>query len=237
VSLGNEPKLNATIAPPTRPRIHGHSIPLPPCVLNLSGLLNIAQLLAKSAGPNITQPDWLTVPRSLTAEERPPEQSTSLHFKTSSCTASLGIYLCLILFDRVCVEFCHRYSTDTDIMARRGSKKSRKGCKRCKEYHAFATAHISSVNRLTNRRRRVKCDQGAPCANCVRRQEECSLLDEEVPSDISPLDPALPWTSDAWVADLELMHHYTQSKADKQWFLAAAEVDLHRHIGTWRIAS
>jgi hypothetical protein len=65
-------------------------------------------------------------------------------------------------------------------------------------------------------RRRVKCDEETPCGNCVRRNEECSLL-EPTPSSSSeaaPSDPALPSTSDEWISDLELMHHYTDSIAD-----------------------
>jgi hypothetical protein len=57
----------------------------------------------------------------------------------------------------------------------------------------------------------VKCDEAAPCGNCVRRNEECSLLDP-VPRDIdAPLDPALPHSTQEWLQDLELMHHYSTS--------------------------
>ena len=78
-------------------------------------------------------------------------------------------------------------------MAQLGSKKSRRGCRRCK-------------------RRRVKCDEEAPCTNCVRRNEECSLL-EPTPSGSSETatDPALPANSEEWISDLELMHHYSSN--------------------------
>ena len=93
-----------------------------------------------------------------------------------------------------CVKTSESSHIEPDIdsgMTQAGSKKSRRGCKRCKE-------------------RRVKCDEEAPCNNCVRRSEECSLL-EPTPSASSdiPTDPALPANSADWVADLELMHHYS----------------------------
>ncbi|KAF2012824.1 hypothetical protein BU24DRAFT_259431 [Aaosphaeria arxii CBS 175.79] len=116
-------------------------------------------------------------------------------------------------------------------MPRLGSKKSRNGCQQCK-------------------RRRIKCDEQSPCANCMRYDFECSLLqpdrglpivpkhtqfimedpapgaqtrtssappqsstDDATPSVPSPTVHGLShnicdW-SDTWLADLELMHHYT----------------------------
>ena len=95
-------------------------------------------------------------------------------------------------------------------MSQLGSKKSRRGCKRCKQ-------------------RRVKCDEEAPCSNCVRRNEECSLL-EPTPSGSSEVaDPGLPATADEWIQDLELMHHYTSSVSQGQLGARGRVVHLWRN--------
>ncbi|KAF2396837.1 hypothetical protein EJ06DRAFT_533567 [Trichodelitschia bisporula] len=88
--------------------------------------------------------------------------------------------------------------------SRIGHTKSRNGCLRCKQ-------------------RKVKCDEQSPCANCIRRNEECSLTSynsqETSPqSSLSPdpynfllLSPGdLPNTS-TWAQDLFLMSHYVTS--------------------------
>lgn len=77
-------------------------------------------------------------------------------------------------------------------MTQLGTKKSRKGCTQCK-------------------RRRVKCDEQSPCANCVRRGEQCSLtvLSPSTSSAVTDRDEALPATADEWLEDMELMHHYS----------------------------
>ncbi|PYH88924.1 C6 transcription factor [Aspergillus ellipticus CBS 707.79] len=92
---------------------------------------------------------------------------------------------------------------------RRGHTKSRNGCDRCKE-------------------RRVKCDEGDPCANCAKRGLQCSFERRPATSMRPPSEsPAIsPPTEDAfssfhhavadtsaflreWGAqDPELMHHY-----------------------------
>lgn len=80
-------------------------------------------------------------------------------------------------------------------MAQLGQKKSRRGCIRCKQ-------------------RRVKCDEEAPCGNCIRRNEECSLLEPSPSSSEVPREPGVPADTEEWLADLELMHHYGSSTAD-----------------------
>ncbi|KAK3073642.1 hypothetical protein LTR53_004601 [Teratosphaeriaceae sp. CCFEE 6253] len=103
-------------------------------------------------------------------------------------------------------------------MTQLGSKKSRKGCDLCK-------------------RRRVKCSEGSPCANCARRGEACSLaapspsttavsfLDSfpdhvgrvhhraemyaERPQTSHESNDSLPTTTEDWLQDMQLMHHYT----------------------------
>lgn len=73
---------------------------------------------------------------------------------------------------------------DSIKMPQLGSRKSRKGCKRCKQ-------------------RRVKCDERVPCTGCVRRNEQCSFL-EPSPSASSEAtaDPTLPPDGDDWILDL-----------------------------------
>lgn len=79
-------------------------------------------------------------------------------------------------------------------MAQLGQKKSRKGCNRCKQ-------------------RRVKCDEETPCGNCIRRNEECSLLEPSPSSSELHREPGLPVDTEEWLADLELMHHYGTNAA------------------------
>ena len=80
-------------------------------------------------------------------------------------------------------------------MAQLGQKKSRKGCIRCKQ-------------------RRVKCDEDAPCSNCTRRNEECSLLEPSPSSSETPREPGIPSNTEEWLTDLELMHHYGTSAGE-----------------------
>ncbi|KAH6683483.1 hypothetical protein F5X68DRAFT_137041 [Plectosphaerella plurivora] len=109
-------------------------------------------------------------------------------------------------------------SAPTTRSKRLGFKKSRNGCSRCKK-------------------RRVKCDEAAPCAACVRHNAACSLYDGS-PSSSGYPDPATvdvvpPFTassaqspqstlsmtntasldtqdsSDCWVSDAELLVHFT----------------------------
>ncbi|KAF5550161.1 C6 transcription factor [Fusarium phyllophilum] len=102
--------------------------------------------------------------------------------------------------------------------SRHRHSKSRHGCTRCKQ-------------------RRVKCDELAPCQNCVRRNEECSLLQDYVtdptpwprfqvqlscPNDIDTTflshllaGPSVEKQSDeaTWGHDLFLMGHFTSFTA------------------------
>jgi hypothetical protein len=84
--------------------------------------------------------------------------------------------------------------TSSIRMAQLGQKKSRKGCTRCKQ-------------------RRVKCDEEAPCGNCMRRNEECSLLEPSPSSSEINREPGVPVDTEEWLADLELMHHYASNAA------------------------
>ncbi|KAH9827807.1 Sterol uptake control protein 2-like protein 3 [Teratosphaeria destructans] len=82
-------------------------------------------------------------------------------------------------------------------MTQLGSKKSRKGCVRCKG-------------------RRVKCNEEAPCSNCVRRGEQCSLVAVASPSSASETygraerDETLPGSQREWLQEMELMHHFSR---------------------------
>ncbi|KAF2088811.1 hypothetical protein K490DRAFT_19036, partial [Saccharata proteae CBS 121410] len=63
--------------------------------------------------------------------------------------------------------------------------------------------------------RRVKCDEGKPCRNCVRRREHCNLRNGASPNTIDAIgaliqQPQLPLPTD-WAQDLHLMHHYTKT--------------------------
>jgi len=80
-------------------------------------------------------------------------------------------------------------------MTQLGSRKSRKGCVRCKT-------------------RRVKCDEKAPCTNCTRRAEHCSLSDAQSPSVASEpceRDESLPASQHEYLQDMELWFHYNHS--------------------------
>lgn len=90
-------------------------------------------------------------------------------------------------------------------MPRLGSKKSRKGCKRCRQRH-------------------VKCDEKGPCANCVRRHEQCDLpirKSETIESrtnsialavDVESKEDSIPLSHDIeWIQDMKLMHHYVSN--------------------------
>ncbi|GAB7366758.1 hypothetical protein MBLNU230_g0712t1 [Neophaeotheca triangularis] len=70
-----------------------------------------------------------------------------------------------------------------------GSKKSRRGCTHCK-------------------RRRVKCDEQAPCSNCTRRGEQCSLATFS-PASEAEAATAFNEGSVDWMQDLSLMNHFT----------------------------
>lgn len=143
------------------------------------------------------------------------------------------------------------------VMSQIGTKKSRRGCVRCKQRRvsgsptkdiemAFITRPSSSPSpccspvlissssyvaakatcilfskssllsqrniSLTSMRRvqgiiglinaQVKCDEEAPCSNCHRRNEECSLLDFTPATSECSIEPGLPTTSEEWIQDL-----------------------------------
>ncbi|KAI7138998.1 hypothetical protein KC337_g56 [Hortaea werneckii] len=64
--------------------------------------------------------------------------------------------------------------------------------------------------------RRVKCDEKAPCTNCTRRAEHCSLNDAQSPSVASVSEPferdgSLPASREEYLQDMELWFHYNHS--------------------------
>ncbi|KAK5168098.1 uncharacterized protein LTR77_006666 [Saxophila tyrrhenica] len=73
-------------------------------------------------------------------------------------------------------------------MPRRGVKKSHTGCDQCKQ-------------------RKVKCNEEAPCGNCLRREEACSLAAPKASPDPASISGAAT-TSQDWMQDMELMYHY-----------------------------
>ncbi|KAK3673923.1 hypothetical protein LTR78_006125 [Recurvomyces mirabilis] len=76
-------------------------------------------------------------------------------------------------------------------MTQLGTRKSRKGCSACKQRH-------------------VKCNEGIPCSNCIRRNESCSLAVTPSPASTSrDGDDALPSNTNEWLQDMELMQYYS----------------------------
>ncbi|KAL2877295.1 hypothetical protein SGCOL_007452 [Colletotrichum sp. CLE4] len=87
-------------------------------------------------------------------------------------------------------------STHTEPKKKKAHKKSRGGCTPCK-------------------RRKVKCDEATPCANCIRRNEPCTRLQQSsTPERTSPaaastgparpLDPSGPVN----LLHMQLLHHF-----------------------------
>ncbi|KAK1633702.1 hypothetical protein BDP81DRAFT_463380 [Colletotrichum phormii] len=87
-------------------------------------------------------------------------------------------------------------STHTEPKKKKAHRKSRGGCTPCK-------------------RRKVKCDEATPCANCIRRNEPCTRLQQSsTPETTSPaaastgparpLDPSGPVN----LLHMQLLHHF-----------------------------
>ncbi|KXH60365.1 hypothetical protein CSAL01_05746 [Colletotrichum salicis] len=100
--------------------------------------------------------------------------------------------------DATPLSLCFIDSTHAEPKKKKAHRKSRGGCTPCK-------------------RRKVKCDEATPCANCIRRNEPCTRPQSSTPETTSSLSPAGTGTGPARPVDplgpvnllhMQLLHHF-----------------------------